>query len=448
MASPRIPTIFGRGPRERMLALLSVSEPLRINAIRRALGVRDSSIIRIVRHFEQCGIMRTGRRGTRRSYLTLGNNTALEKSILALGKRLATIGSIKPITGSHHRVGLRRQSRLRSRELEQLFVSGPRTRVLLLIAAAGEISVTELSRLLTLDEGATRKIVFCLERESIVVRRVDWREKPISLDPNGPVASELRSVLEAMLDKLPRYKALARNLRARTEIGIPDKSRYFRRGAPLTRASALLAILHPTHARALVAIASAGTIRMADLTKALRVEFPTARNVASSLVDAGLISEHPHRGRFIMESSFLLNPTHCCARELAVLLRAVCQSAGLQFRSTIPARTFYPRKGSWPPDHRGRARLALALHSGGPADVGTLARITRARRKQVVERIGLLRNARMIETTIVGRSVIAKIVGPPHVKDEMAALLEAMHRRGFEKNVLRLMFTRRPSAKR
>jgi hypothetical protein len=153
---------------------------------------------------------------------------------------------------------------------------------------------------------------------------------------------------------------------------------------------------------------------------------------------AGFIEERPHQGRFVIERSFSLDPSHACYRELRALLRAACDAVGLLFNSA-PRQAHSGRKMGWPPDHRGRASLALALSRNEPSDVGMLAKACGANRRQILDRIRLLEVSRCVSSFMLGRSVWVKFNDQAPIAGELRALLDAMWQSGLRYGAMRVM---------
>jgi DNA-binding MarR family transcriptional regulator len=432
------PTLFGRGVRERVLAAIAVSGPVHLSAISKHIDVANNTVWHAAQHLEKCGVIQASRRSSRRTYVTLNTASPISKEIDRLGKRLVFICGIRKIPGAHHRHGLRRKARINLKKLEDLFVTRSGTRVLLLIAAAGEVEVADLSRGLGIDEAVAKVIVERLERHGIVCRRTDWKRKPITLNPQHAVAKELSDLLAAILRVRPNYAATAALIRRNT--GVPRARPVSRRGlSKLDKAVLLVPILHPTYAKVLIVIASRGQVRMADLVAEVNLYGNAVRGVVKRLIAAGLVREHPHRGRFIAERSFSLDQRHACSRELHKLLCAACSSVGLTYsnlrRRTEPARS----KATWPPDHRGRAAFALALFQNGASDVGMLAKACHAKRRQIADRARIMEEAGYVQTYPIGRSLWIRVDDDAVASKELTTLLRALLRNGLRSNRLRIM---------
>jgi hypothetical protein len=250
-----------------------------------------------------------------------------------------------------------------------------------------------------------------------------------------------RIVLESALGIGPLFDVRVESTpRFRRNTGLPRARRVSRRGlSKLDKAVLLVPILHPTYAKALITIGSHGTIRMANLVSELKAYENAVRGVVRRLLEAGMILEKPHRGRFVIERSFELDHRHACFPELRDLLRAACKAVGLPFLEPPRVSLSRMKRATWPPDHRGRAALALALSHNGSSDVGMLAKACCAKRRQIVDRARILEEAGYIRTYPVGRSLWIRIDDDALVLKESKALLRGLWRNGLRPSRLRIM---------
>ncbi len=437
-AQRKLYNIFGRGLRERVLATVTLSKPVHLAAISRHLKTAETLIIHAVKYFERCGIFVVSRRTSGRTYVALNISSPVSAAMQRMGESLATIWNIKPIPAAHHRLGLWRKTRTSLKNLDDLLVSRTQTKILLLIAACGEIDGADLFRELDIDEAVTSVILRRLVRQRIIRRRKDWKYKPASLNSDHPLAAEIRHLLESMLRVRPEYRAKAALLR-RSNPEIKPRSAFRGHRSKMTQAALRLSIFHPSQARALVIIASRGRIRRADLRREIGGTDGVVASTVRTLLAAGLIVEKPHQGRNIVERSFELDMEHPCANELKALIATICRTVRLHFKPR-KNRVARRRRGiKWPPDHRRRAALALSLAIEGPADVSMLARSCNMLRREVRPRLAVLESAKAIRTERRGRKLWATLETQSPVGVKLLALLKAMRKAGLQPDGIRTM---------
>jgi len=424
--------VFGRGVRERLIATLAVNHRGYVASLARSIGVSKTRTASAVRFFEARGVLCVERRSWSRTWVAI-HEGPLRTALIAFGRRLAQLEHVASIEHRPRRGPVCKARRLR---IDDLFVSGIATRILLYVAEARDTDAKELHRLLGADEAVVRATVRRLIKDGLLRRKTrDWKRIPIVLNERYAVAKELRRLLLAIVAIRPETRAVVRVAARRRRSLVPprlSKKDSARRGLP--RAVDLLPLFHPAQARVLVALASCGPLSGAALGRRIGRTSNAARFVARTLIGAGMVTAAP-RSRTI---TYALDPSHALARPLWMLLRAACRAAVLRVSITTPPANTARRDWAWPPDDRGRAALALALAAAGPANIGTLAKLTRTKRRYVAKRVALLRDARFVKVESIGGSTFAKFA-PARLARESTVLLDAMRSTGMRPDNVRAM---------
>lgn len=429
---PRIGGVLGRGARERFIASLALNERAHLSALARSIGAPIVTVARVVRFFEERGLVQVDRRSSRRTWIALSHGP-MHDALVAFGRRVAAVERIARLP---HRPRSRPMGRARQPDVGDLFVSRTATRILLHVDASAESDAAELHRLLGIDEAVVRATVARLVKDRLLRRgRRDWKRVPVRLDGRHPAAAEIFGLLRAVARLRPESRALAAAASRRRRVTPrTPKAGFPRTGLP--RAAALLPLFHPAQARVLAALASCGPLTGVALAHRIGVAPGAARGVANTLVAAGMARAVPTRSSTVVH--YALDPSHPLAPELWALLAAACRAARLR---VAPAPTPSPscsKRAGWPPDHRGLAALSLAVFDAGATDLGALAKATRAKRSQVADRLRILRDAKWVVVDSRTPTTRARM-GEPPLRAEIAALLDAMRAAGLSPSRLRVM---------
>ncbi len=437
--------VFGHGTREAVLAAIHVLGPVTTADVSRAVGTGSDHATRAVRHFERYGLVRVNRNGANRSYATIDWRSPIYGETRAVAARFASILELRGKPRVAHRWGVGR-GRLPVHDYVGLFGSPTASRVLLQVAAAGETDVRTLMDVLGLEESLVREVLARLERDGLVRRRSDGKRRPVSLDPRHPASAEIAALLRAVMRANAEHVPLAQHAaRARRKAAaIPKRDRA--RRSPLNAAAAMLAFLDPRYARALVVLATE-PLTGAKLARRLGLSRGAGRLIGRSLARAGLVREAAARGRHVAETTFALHEDHPAAAELRALLETAAHLCGVAAaaRATLRpkiAGTHASRPDAvWPPDHRGRLSLLLAVHAGA-ATIDELSAATDRPHHVVRRRMLGLVFAKLARPGFDG-TVLSFAADAAHpLASEIEALLTALTAAGVEPSGLRTMYAR------
>lgn len=211
-----VPAIFGKdGSRTVLLATLAINRHLHVRDLARQLGKDSARTFRTVEHFERVGLCVKQHREGSRKYVMLDRSFAAHFELRGLLLRVASDLKLKRVTTATHRHGLptSRSPRRTGAAYDHIFGSPTRTRSLLLIAACGEATVTELAPALGLKPSSVWHAINHFEREGMLQSRHIGRERRLSLSKRFRYAKELHRMLSRMIYEDRSYRRLADALR-------------------------------------------------------------------------------------------------------------------------------------------------------------------------------------------------------------------------------------------
>ncbi len=97
-----------------------------------------------------------------------------------------------------------------------LFGSAVRSELLVLVAGLGRSYPRELARLVQRPISLVQRAIADLELAGVLVTRMSGKQREVSLNPDYIAAKELATLLQALIDREPRYrKRLAEAARRR-----------------------------------------------------------------------------------------------------------------------------------------------------------------------------------------------------------------------------------------
>jgi hypothetical protein len=211
----RLPRLFARGGRDRILICLAVNGPMHVRHIGRSVRMDSHKTWNAVERLVESGIVVKRTRPGGRKYVSLNRQLpiyrSLKKMLLALDRHWPAI-RIDRQTARWH---MPFDKDMRAARLDQIFHSRPRSRMLTFIAASGVTDMQTMYKFLGIGSVSAMYIVNFWEREGVV--RTNWfkRHRLVSLDPNFIVAKELKALLREIVIHSGEYRALRRVARAR-----------------------------------------------------------------------------------------------------------------------------------------------------------------------------------------------------------------------------------------
>ena len=217
--SGRLPHVFARGLRERILMTLATTRPLYVQELATAVGSDARKVRANLEILERQGIVvRASPTGGAGRFVALRRDNPFYRPLLSLLTRMESAypqNGVEPKpsrTAERIRLGDFEKSKRRGTTLiddADLFQSRIRTRVLLAIAACGETDAVDLTSILIEDDRSIWNVVNHWEREGIVRSEARGRRRVLSLSDEWCAAPELRRLLQAMIRIRPQYRGLA-----------------------------------------------------------------------------------------------------------------------------------------------------------------------------------------------------------------------------------------------
>lgn len=206
--------------RDQLLMLLAVNRrPIYVAELERMLGSDNRKIRNTLKTLLACGLVLRDTHSSGARYVWLNREFPGYPQLLTLLRKLEQrypqerVGKPKRRA---ERLALRDLSRCGNagpfygRQLDRLFYSEVRTRVLLGIAATADTDVRDLCRTLGLDARSTWNAANHWQREGIVKSIVRGRRRALELDSDFFAARELRLFLHAVIRHVGDYAVRAR----------------------------------------------------------------------------------------------------------------------------------------------------------------------------------------------------------------------------------------------
>lgn len=198
-----MPWLFGRGLRERLLQLLNSNGPLQTIQIVRALTGDEKKIHRALKHFLAMGIVTKYGRARHRFYWTLDQRFVAYRELRTLLSSFARLLSPVVLFAPGRRLGSAgRRRRGIGSEIDGLFGSATRTRVLLGVVALPNPSLREISRLACVRYESVVYAVNRFEADGILKTVADGRDRRVLLDERFALVDSLRCLLVRIVRQL------------------------------------------------------------------------------------------------------------------------------------------------------------------------------------------------------------------------------------------------------
>lgn len=211
--SDRLPHLFGRGGRDRVLLCLAVNGPMHGRHIARLLGMNAHKIFRMVEYLREAGIVVKREQPGAYKYIALNRALPvyeeLRNLLLAMEKHWPS-PRIEKVTARWH---MPWNGSPNDRIYDALFQSAVRSRVLLFIAAAGVTYPKAIYDTLKLDTVSALHAVNHWEREGVVRSIHRDGKRFVALNPTFEVAAELKALLDALIKNSNEWRNLKKHAR-------------------------------------------------------------------------------------------------------------------------------------------------------------------------------------------------------------------------------------------
>ena len=213
-----IPHLFGRGGRDRLLLCLAVNGPMTVREVGRATNIDSRKAFDMVGYLLKTGLVVKRDRPGGRKYVAINRKLTAWAELTNLLETLAKAFPAQAVPTIQKRWHLQIDNgELTPDRLDHAFFSPVRSRVLLLIAAAGIVMEKDLYNLLGLGAVSTLYAINHWQREGIVESRYVATARLLSLNPSWVAAHELRMLLGAMTIDDPENLYLGKEARERAE---------------------------------------------------------------------------------------------------------------------------------------------------------------------------------------------------------------------------------------
>jgi hypothetical protein len=195
-----IPPIFGSKAHTKVAVMLACYGPTPVRCLARVLGVDSESVFRWVALLTRSGMIE--KRAVGAAYPGLNRAYRLHDNVRGL---LLAIAERHPQPDPHvpkWREGFSTTSMQKSRglgtEVEWLFGRRNRSRVLMLVGAAGMINEQETANNLQLDVWSTRYAINRLVGEKLLAKRGDGQHRMLTINPEMAGADEFKRLLRCI----------------------------------------------------------------------------------------------------------------------------------------------------------------------------------------------------------------------------------------------------------
>jgi hypothetical protein len=198
-----MPWLFGRGLRERLLQLLNSNGPLQTIQVVRALTRDEKKVYRALKHFLAMGIVTKYGRTGHRFYWTLDQRFAAYRELRSLLNSFARILPPVVLLAPRRRLGSAgRRRRCIGSEIDGLFGSATRTRILLAVVALPNPSLREISGLACVRYESVVYAVNRFESDGILKTTASGRDRRVFLDEHFVLVMSLKCLLKRIASQL------------------------------------------------------------------------------------------------------------------------------------------------------------------------------------------------------------------------------------------------------
>lgn len=213
-----LPHLFGRGGRDRILMSLAVNGPMTVREVGRATNIDSRKAFDMVARLLESGLVVKRDRHGGRKYVAINRNFPAWAELMNLLEAIDARFPVKRVEVIAKRWHLQEDySKYPSTRFDGIFQATNRSRILLLIAAAGESVEKDIYGLLGLNMVSAMYAINHWQRERIIRSRYVGQCRMLSMDPGWFAAHELRMFLSALIVDAAEYLGLGRIARARAE---------------------------------------------------------------------------------------------------------------------------------------------------------------------------------------------------------------------------------------
>jgi hypothetical protein len=217
----RVPHLFGRGGRDRVLICLAVNGAMHVRAIARAIGSDSHKTYDMVERLLDSGIVVKRNRAGGRKYVQLNRNLRIHPPLLRLLEKLDDHWPAQRVERSVARWYMPFHSKMPTKCTDLIFQSPVRSRVLLFVAAVGRTNMRTMYDMLGIGSVSALYAANHWEREGILKPERVKRDRLLSLNPSFEAAKELRALLREIVANSREYRsyraAFRRRARARKQ---------------------------------------------------------------------------------------------------------------------------------------------------------------------------------------------------------------------------------------
>jgi DNA-binding transcriptional ArsR family regulator len=206
-----MPAFFGSSARTQILAILAANGPMTVRDLARLRRKDSATTFRAVERLIRCGLVTKRLRPGGRKYVGINRAHAALPELLALLRVLGDIFGVPLLAQARHRWGLPTVSDPTPPIAEEwMFGSPVRSRMLVLLAVAGEADEMQMARVLTASVASVWYTSNALSKTHRILRsrRVGTR-RVFSLSPTVSAIGEFRAFLLSLAGRRPIYHTLS-----------------------------------------------------------------------------------------------------------------------------------------------------------------------------------------------------------------------------------------------
>ena len=213
-----LPHLFGRGGRDRILLSLAVNGAMTVREVGRATSIDSHKAWSMVERMVPTGIIVKRDRPGGRKYVAINRLFPAWQELMNLLEAIDAKFPVARVSVPATRWHLwNEDEEYPSPRLDGIFHAANRSRILLLVASAGEAIEKDIYMLLGINMVSAMYAMNHWQREGILRSRYDGGIRFLSLDPTWFAEHELRMLLGALTIDNLEYLSLGRIARERAE---------------------------------------------------------------------------------------------------------------------------------------------------------------------------------------------------------------------------------------
>lgn len=222
----KMPWLFGRGGRDRVLICLAVNGAMHVRAIARAIGSDSHKTFTMVERLRAAGLVVKRFHEGGRKYVQLDRRLRIYRPLRRLLLAMDAHWPAERVERAVKRWHMPFDGKMSPTKLDHVFQSPVRSRILTYVASVGEASMKDIYGPLGVCCESAAYAINHWEKQGILRSRRVGRERHISLNPDFMFAVELKALLREIVRTGNELRGLRRAAHSKSK-----KKRRKRRGS-------------------------------------------------------------------------------------------------------------------------------------------------------------------------------------------------------------------------